>query len=59
MKPWDNIELTDEELQAAVTEGKKKKHFHEKHIDFWIAEEKKAIERHEEEKRIARDKRKK
>lgn len=58
MKPWDNIELTEEEKAEALTEGRKRKYFHDKNKPYWIAEEQAAIARHEEAKRIARDKRK-
>ena len=59
MKPWDNIELTDEEREQALIEAKKRRYFHEKNIDFWLAESMKAIEREEEDKRQRRLKRKK
>lgn len=58
MKPWDNIELTDQEKEEALIEGRKRKYFREKNKPYWIAEEQAAIARHEEAKRIARDKRK-
>jgi hypothetical protein len=40
MKPWDNIVLTDEEREAAIIEGKKRKYFHEKNKEYWEAQEK-------------------
>lgn len=55
---YSHIQLTDEEIQAAITEGKKRKWFHERNVEHWIKEEQAAIARHEEDKRIAREKRK-
>ena len=36
---YDAIELTEEELKAAILEGKKKKYFHEKNKDYWEKQE--------------------
>lgn len=38
MKPWDDIVLTEEEKEAAIVEGKKRKYFHEKHKEYWQAQ---------------------
>lgn len=35
MKPWDNIELTDEEREQALIEAKKRRYFHEKNKPYW------------------------
>ena len=35
MTGYDKIELTDEELKAAILEGKKKKYFHDKNKEHW------------------------
>lgn len=40
---YESIELTDEELKAAILEGKKKKYFKEQHKDYWIEAEKKKV----------------
>lgn len=37
---YDNIELTTEEIEAALLEGRKKKYFHEKNKDYWVTQEK-------------------
>lgn len=39
MKPWDDIVLTEEEKEAAIVEGKKRKYFHGKHMDYWESQE--------------------
>lgn len=39
MKPWDDIVLTEEEKEAAIVEGKKRKYFFEKSKDYWEAQE--------------------
>lgn len=36
---YGDIELTDEELKAAVMEGKKKKYFHERSKQYWENQE--------------------
>lgn len=41
MKPWDDIVLTDEEKEAAIVEGKKRKWFHERNKEYWDAQVKK------------------
>ena len=51
---YSNIILNDEETEAAIFEGKKRKYFLEKNKDYWIEQEKKGIENHEEEKRLNR-----
>jgi hypothetical protein len=33
--PYKDIELTPEEIEAALYEGKKKKYFHEKSKEYW------------------------
>ena len=40
---YDNIELTPEEEAEAILQGKIKKHFYEKHKDYW--QEKEGIKR--------------
>lgn len=40
MKPWDDIVLTEQEKEAAILEGKKRKYFHEKNKDYWVYQEK-------------------
>lgn len=37
---YNSIELTPEELQSAILEGKKKKYFHEKNKGHWASLEK-------------------
>ena len=37
---FDKIELTEDELKAAILEGKKKKYFHERNKEYWEAQEK-------------------
>lgn len=37
---YNSIELTPEELAAAILEGKKKKYFHERSKDYWASLEK-------------------
>lgn len=32
---YDSVELDDEELKAAILEGKKRKYFKTKHQDYW------------------------
>jgi len=32
---YESIELTEEEIKAAIYEAKKKKYFHEKHKEYW------------------------
>jgi hypothetical protein len=39
MKPYEKVELTEEEIKAAILEGKKKKYFHEKNKGYWEAQE--------------------
>ena len=56
---YDNIQLTQEELEAAILEGRKKKWFKEANQAYWQREEEKAIARKEEANRIEREKRKK
>lgn len=36
---YDDIELTEDEIHAALLEAKKKKYFHEKHKEYWEAQE--------------------
>lgn len=44
---YDKIELTEEEIKAAILEGKKRKYFKEQHKDYWIeAEAKKKVKKH-------------
>lgn len=38
---YDTVELTEDEIKAAILEGKKKKYFHEKYKDYWEALESK------------------
>lgn len=54
MSVYESIELTEEETKDAILEGKKKKYFYLKSKDYWIEQEQKAIENHEEEKRLNR-----
>jgi hypothetical protein len=54
---YDSIELTSEELQEAISEGKKKKWFKQAHSQYWIELERKELEAHAEAKRIAKEKR--
>ena len=37
---YDAVELTEDELKAAILEGKKRKYFREKHADYWQDQEK-------------------
>lgn len=39
MKPWDDIVLTEEEKEAAIVEGKKRKYFFEKNREYWESQE--------------------
>lgn len=39
MKPWDDIVLTEEEKEAAIVEGKKRKWFHERNKEYWQKQE--------------------
>ena len=32
---YDSVELNEEEMNAAILEGKKKKYFHEKNKAYW------------------------
>jgi hypothetical protein len=32
---YESIELTEEEIKAAIYEGKKRKYFHERNKDYW------------------------
>jgi hypothetical protein len=54
---YDSIELTSEELQDAIAEGKKKKWFKLSHETYWIQQERKALEAEAEAKRILEEKR--
>jgi hypothetical protein len=54
---YDSIELTSEELQEAISEGKKKKWFKLSHSQYWLDQERKALEAEAEAKRIAKEKR--
>lgn len=54
MDLYDHIELTESEISEALREGKIKKYFRLKNYDYWLAQEAKAIENHEEEKRLNR-----
>jgi hypothetical protein len=36
---YQSIELTPEEVEEAIFEGKKKKHFHEKNKEYWQEQE--------------------
>lgn len=36
---YRDIELTHEEIEAAILEGKKRKYFREKHKDYWEEKE--------------------
>jgi len=40
MKPWDDIVLTEEEKEAAIVEGKKRKFFHDRNQEYWQKQEK-------------------
>ena len=57
MSYYEHIQLTLEETIKAIEEGRRKKYFHEKNKDYWEQQEKQAIERAEEDKRIAKLKR--
>lgn len=57
MKPWDDIILTEEEKEAAILEGKKRKWFHEKHKEYWTMVATIAEENYEADKLRARNKR--
>jgi hypothetical protein len=39
MSFYDSIELTPEELQAAILDGKKRKYFKEKNQAYWESQE--------------------
>lgn len=52
VNPYDEIELTPEEVEAALLEARKRKYFHVKHLDYWKEQEKLAEEKHLEENRI-------
>ena len=41
VKPYEYVELTPEEIEAAILEGKKRKYFHEKSKDYWASLESK------------------
>lgn len=51
---YDSVILDEAETQAALHEGRVKKYFHLKSRDYWLAQEQKAIDNHEEEKRLNR-----
>ena len=36
---FESVELTEEEIKAALLEGKKKKWFHEKNKEYWDNQE--------------------
>lgn len=38
---YKDIELTEEEIEAAIFEGKVKKYFHETHKEYWQEQESK------------------
>jgi hypothetical protein len=38
---YESIELTEEELEEAIFQGKVKKYFKEKHKDYWNEQENK------------------
>lgn len=35
LRPYDSVELTPQEIEAALLEAKKKKWFHLRHADYW------------------------
>jgi hypothetical protein len=39
-KPWSNTPLNLEEFYEAIEEGRRKKYFHLKHLDYWESQEK-------------------
>jgi hypothetical protein len=40
---YDHIELTPEEVEAALLEARKRKYFHEKNKSYWEEQEKKKV----------------
>jgi len=40
---YDIIELTPQEVEAALLEARKKKYFHEKHKSYWEEQEKNKV----------------
>lgn len=40
MNIYESIELTPEEIEAALLEGRKKKYFHVKHREYWETQDK-------------------
>lgn len=38
---YDSVELTEEELKAAILEAKKKKYFKIQHAEYWASQESK------------------
>lgn len=50
MKDSELPPLTDEEAEAALLEGRRKKFFRLRNEQYWIGEHKKAEQRHEDEK---------
>lgn len=36
---YDHVHLTEDEVKAAIYEGKKKKYFAEKHANYWKEQE--------------------
>lgn len=40
---FEKVELTEDEIKAAILEGKKRKYFREQHRDYWIEVEKKKV----------------
>jgi len=41
---YDSIELSEQEIKDALLEARKKKYFHEKNKDYWMAQEKEGAE---------------
>lgn len=52
---YNSIELTPEEIEAAIMEGKKKKFFRIRNADYWKEQFAKADQAHEDEKKAKRD----
>jgi hypothetical protein len=52
MSFYDSIELTPEELQAAILEEKKRKYFKEKNKDYWQSQERPVKRRIKDEKEL-------
>ena len=54
---YEEIQLTEDELKLAILEGKKKKYFSQKHSQYWIDQEQKAVEAQELDNKLRRQKR--